>query len=106
MSNSLFNTPFEMALRILILLSSSGEKTLSITQLTCLDFICCYTEDFNLPFKNLHGINSCKFGELVNRRILVQEAIKFLAFKGMIDIIMNQGYFFRILPSGLEFVNV
>ena len=55
MSKNLFNTPFEMELRSLLLLSVLGESQVSIERVVILDFISCYGADFELAAINLHG---------------------------------------------------
>lgn len=104
MSIRLFNSPFEMELRSLLLLSVCGKNPVSVERLVALDFISCYGADFGLPVSNLHGCNRTKFGELSNRRMLVQEAIKGLVTKGMADVSLDHGYKFMISANGKKYV--
>ena len=76
--HNLFNSTFEVELRILCLLGSGRKTQLSLGKIISMDFIVCYAESFQLPFRNLHGDNASMYGELANRRELCEEAIKAL----------------------------
>lgn len=102
-SNRLFNSPFEMMLRVLLLLSQDKKNYYSVDKIVLLDFVSCYAADFQLPYSNLHGTNYYKFGEIASRRQLVQEAVKFLVTKGLIEVKVNKGYLFCISYSGLAY---
>lgn len=100
MTAKLFNSTFEMELRILLLLLESNGGQFTIDRIVAFDFITCYSADFSLPYENLHGENSYKFGEMSNRRLLVQEAVKELVTKGFITVLMDKGYYFSISDQG------
>lgn len=103
--NKLFNSPFEMELRILLLLSCEDDNSFSVERILSIDFITCYSSEFGFSHENLHGQNNFKFGELSNRRILIQNAIKSLVLKGLIDVEVDRGYLFRITDKGKEYVD-
>lgn len=105
MSNNLFNSPFEMMLRVLLLLSQDKENYYSVDRIVLLDFISCYAADFQLPYSNLHGTNNYKFGEIASRRQLVQEAVKLLVTRGLIDVKVEKGYWFSISDLGFNYAN-
>lgn len=71
MKNKLFNSPFEMSLRITLLLAAAPKEKFSVDRIMGLDFISCYAADFNMPYANLHGDNGYRYGEIVGRRLLV-----------------------------------
>ena len=103
MKAKLFNSPFEMSLRIILLLESAPDMTFSEDRIIGLDFISCYATDFGLPFANLHGDNGYRYGEIVGRRILVQEAVKSLVTQGLIDVTVDCGYRFVISTAGISY---
>ena len=103
MRSRLFNTPFEMGLRTILLLSVSPKDALSVDRVVGLDFITSYASDFDLPYRNLHGNNHMKFGEIVSRRLLVQEAVKDLVMRGLLNVIVDRGYLFSISESGKKY---
>ena len=99
----LFNTPFEMGLRMILLLSASPKNAFSVDRIVGLDFITSYAADFSLPYGNLHGDNHLKYGEIVSRRLLVQEAVKDLVTRGVLNVTVNRGYIFSISESGMKY---
>lgn len=103
MINRLFNSVFEMELRILLLLSTGRKRYYSIERIVALDFIICYAECFQFPYENLHGDNNYMYGELSNRRWLVTEAIKELVIKGLAEIVTDNGYQFCVSAIGKRY---
>lgn len=104
MKNRLFNSVFEMELRILLLLSTGRKKNYTIERIVELDFIICYAESFQLPYENLHGDNNYMYGELSNRRFLVRGAVKELVTKGLIEVNICDGYQFSISETGRKYI--
>lgn len=82
--NNVFNTPFEVSLRILFTLEVADDK-MSADLIAVSDFITIYGRDFGISGKNLHGDNSYRFGEFGVRRELVKEAIKSLVLDALIN---------------------
>ena len=103
MRNKLFNSPFEMSLRITLLLAAAPKEEFSVDRIIGLDFISCYAADFNMPYANLHGDNGYRYGEIVGRRLLVQEAVKSLVTQGLIDVMVDRGYLFSISKAGQKY---
>lgn len=104
MVNKLFNSSFEMELRVATLLSSDCSKVYSIERILILDFMACYAKEFGFADGNLHGDNSFMYGELSSRRELVQEAIKYLVCRGAVDVKIDRGYYYKITPIGSEYI--
>ncbi|MFV0362721.1 MAG: ABC-three component system middle component 2 [Suipraeoptans sp.] len=100
----LFNSPFEMELRMLLLLSVDSKTTYTVDRIIALDFISCYAADFSLPYGNLHGQNNYKYGEISNRRMLIQEAVKTAVTRGLINVVVDRGYLFSISEQGLKYI--
>lgn len=101
--NNVFNTVFEMSLRIILLTSSSPNFYFTSTRFLVLDFINCYAEKFGLADTNLHGDNNFMYAEIAGRRALVLEAIKKLVKHGMLKVQAKDGYSYKITNTGLEF---
>ena len=98
-----FNTPFEMSLRILIILNTAQSK-LSIDRITALDFISIYGRDFDVSEYNLHGDNSYRFSEYATKREIVSQAIKELVLRNYIIPHCNKsGFVYSISSSGTSF---
>lgn len=98
-----FNTSFEMSLRILIILNTAQSK-LSIDRITALDFISIYGRDFGVSEYNLHGDNSYRFSEYATQREIVSQAIKELVLRNYIKPHCNKsGFGYNISSSGMSF---
>lgn len=103
MQNELFNSVFEMELRILLLLSTGRKRKYTVERIIDLDFIICYASCFQFPYENLHGDNDYMYGELSNRRFLVIEAMKSLVTKGLAEVSINKEYQFCASGTGQKY---
>lgn len=103
MKNNLFNSPFEMSLRMVLLLAAAPKEKFTIDRVIGLDFISCYAADFGMPYANLHGDSGYRYGEIVGRRLLVQEAVKELVTQGLVEVTVERGYLFSISISGEKY---
>lgn len=106
MENKLFNSVFEMELRILLLLSTGRKRNFTIERMVALDFMICYAECFQFPYENLHGDNNYMYGELSNRKWLVTEAVKELVVKDLAEVITDNGYQFCVSDTGKEYAKL
>ena len=102
-TKKLFNSEYEIRLRMLLLLNVSKEP-LSADKITSLDFISVYGEDFETGGENIHGNSPYRFAEITNRRAMVYEAIKNNVTDGMLDISTDKGYLYSLSERGEEFV--
>ena len=68
--NELFNSSFELSLRVLIILNAAQAR-LSIDKIVAYDFISTYSFDFGISESNLHGNNSYRFSEYTTKRIII-----------------------------------
>lgn len=82
--DKLFNTTFEISLRVMLVLNASLEQ-LSIGKITAFDFIANYGTDFAVSENNLHGSNRMRFSEYATRREIVGQAIKSLVLLGYVE---------------------
>ena len=104
MTDSVFNSTFEMELRVLLLMSAAKEKCFSLERIVSLDFIVCYAGSFQMPYLNPHGDNRNMFSELASRRARIQEAIKKLVVQGLLDVGLDNGYVFSVTDVGNKFI--
>lgn len=101
--NNVFNTSFEVSLRILIILNTVQTR-LSIDRITALDFIAVYGKDFGVSEYNLHGDNDYKFSEYTSKREIVSHAIKELVLRGYtIPHCNKSGFNYCISKDGVAF---
>ena len=76
--NNIFNTSFEISLRVLLTLESAPLQWWTADLIAASDFITVYSGDFDIASENLHGVNSFKYSEFALRREMVKEALKAL----------------------------
>lgn len=79
--NKVFNTPFELSLRILLLLENNE---FNFEKIFVFDFITTYSTSFDIQKHNLHGENDYKFSEFFARKKIIQQAIKNLVLQNLI----------------------
>ena len=104
MTESVFDSTFEMELRVLLLMSAAKKKAYSIERIVSLDFIVCYAGYFQLPYLNPQGDNQYMFSELASRRERLQEAVKGLVVQGLLNVEMDNGYAFSITDAGSKYI--
>jgi len=101
----IYNTTFEVSLRILIIMNTTKRK-LTIERITALDFIATYGKDFGVSEHNLHGDNKFRFSEYASKRRIIAQSIKELVLKGYIKANYNKnGFNYSISSSGASFCN-
>ena len=103
LTESVFNSTFEMELRILLLMSAARKKAFSFERIVSMDFIVCYAGYFQLPYLNPQGENQYMFSELASRRERIQEAVKSLVVQGLLDVGLDKGYVFSITDTGSKY---
>jgi len=106
MNNLIFNTTFEISIRVLLLLSLVKNKEFTLDGIITADFIANYSKEFGLSNNNLHGDNEFSFSELSARRVSVQNAIKDLVLENMIQVSYSKyGFQYSITDRGQTFCN-
>lgn len=100
MKTKLFNSRFELALRILLILGQS-EPT-SLDKLLAFDFVTTYACSFNLEKENLHGDNAFNYSEIASRREMMNKGIGLLRIYNLLDINYNDhnGYEYCLTNLG------
>ena len=102
--NDIFNTAFEVSLRVLLTLEMAQGSTLTADRLAALDFITVYGLEFGIADKNLHGENTYKYGEFALRRELVKEALHSLVLDAFVAVKDTEGGFaYAISTRGKEY---
>lgn len=99
----IFNTTFEVSLRILIVLNVTQTR-LSIDRVSAMDFMAIYGKDFGVSEYNLHGDNNYRFSEYASKRKIMSESLKNLVLRGYILPHCNKsGFTYSISKSGMMF---
>lgn len=106
MNDKVFNTEFEISMRLLLVLSQSEKKRLTFDSLVTADFISNYSKEFGLSHSNLHGENEFSFSEFSARRALAQKAIKQLVLENLVKVsYSNDGFKYSITERGQALSN-
>lgn len=106
MNDKVFNTEFEISMRLLLVLSQSKNKKFTFDNLVTADFISNYSKEFGLSHNNLHGENEFSFSEFSARRALAQKAIKQLVLENMVKVsYSNTGFIYSITERGKSLSN-
>ena len=80
----LFNTEFEVSMRLLILINSIS--SLNEDELAYLDFFSIYSKTFNFTNENLNGDCSFPINEITLQRKLIRNALKELVLKSLVKV--------------------
>lgn len=101
--NSLFNTPFEISMRVLLTLLVSSRESMTLDMIAISDFLTIYSRDFDIGDYNLHGDNSFSFSEFTSKRKITNEAIKLLITNNLIKVISsNKGFQYLLNDRGKQ----
>lgn len=100
MSSKLYNSPFEMSLHILLILSECS-RPITIDRIIACDFMTVYSTAFGLSDIPLNGENGFAFSEYATRRSVTQQAIKELVLDELIVATRSgKGLLYSISKSG------
>jgi hypothetical protein len=98
---AVLGSPFEMSLRILLMLNEIKNIECDLQIICAIDFIAVYAADFNLLDENLHGYGNYRFSEYPARKNLVTSALKILVLNGTIAFFANKnGFTYKITTTG------
>ena len=100
----LFNTPFEVSLRILLILYAVKPLSMTIDRISAYDLMSVYGQDFGISKKNLHGENQFSFSEFSAKRKQLNDALKTLLLDGFASVERSPGGFlFGLNEQGRNF---
>ena len=90
--NSVFNSEFELSLRILLTLYTSS-RGLNADEIVLTDFITIYSHEFGLSADSLHGNNEFSFSALAARREQFNVALKGLVLNRYVNVTTDDNGF-------------
>ena len=100
----LFNTPFEVSLRILLVLYAIRPSTISIDRIAAYDLMSIYGRDFGIAEENLHGESQFSFSEFSAKREQCNGALKSLLLDGFAAVEKShRGFLFSLNDRGIKF---
>lgn len=100
--SDVFNTVFEMSLRVVLLLSDGASR--DCNELATIDFVTTYSRGFSEDQVNVNGDNRFMYSEYEARCELVKSAVKDLVLKGLIlPKFSSEGYTYKLTDAGRGF---
>lgn len=83
--NSLFNSPIEAGLRVVMLLVEAYPRSLDVQRLVILDYLMLHSGDLDDGPPSLHPPNPLRSGEVSIRREMIEDGIHLMATKGLVS---------------------
>ena len=103
MKTKIFNTKFEVSMRLLLLLYSLNTG-LDEDKILYLDFFTIYAKNYKLGDDNINGDSKYMLNEFTAQRRLIKESIKVLVLEGLIDVNnTKEGFIYKINSKGKSF---
>lgn len=84
-----FNSPYELGIRMVYLLSSLFPRSADLQKLVLLDYAVVYSADFGGP-RSLHTPVPFRGNELYSRRELIQRGLYLMSTKGLITAVHDE----------------
>jgi len=84
----LFNTPFELGLRMVYLLFSLRPGGADLQKLVLLDYAIVYSQDVGGP-TSLHTPVPYRNGELFSRRERIEQGLYLMSTRGLVDVVLD-----------------
>lgn len=100
----LFNTPFELGLRMVYLLSALRPSGADLQKLVLLDYAIVYSKDVGGP-ESLHTPVPFRNAELFSRRERIEQGLYLMSTRGLVDMILDErGLTYIAGPSSFTMV--
>jgi len=85
MSDKIFNSPFELGVRMVFLLQSLHPGKVDLQRLVYLDYASIYSADLGGP-PSLHTPVPLRGGEYISRREIIEEGLYLMAARSFVDV--------------------
>ncbi|GLQ93426.1 ABC-three component system middle component 2 [Dyella acidisoli] len=89
-SPELFNTPFELGLRMVYLLTALRPGGADLQKLVLLDYAIVYSKDVGGP-ESLHTPVPFRNGELFSRRERIEQGLYLMSTRGLVEVVLDEG---------------
>lgn len=100
----IFNSPFELGLRMVYLLSNLRPHGADLQKLVLLDYAVVYSGDLDGP-QSLHTPVPYRGGELFSRRELIEQGLYLMSTRGLVDVTVGAaGITYHAGPAALTMV--
>lgn len=101
----IFNTEFEVSMRLLLLLNCVTTP-IDEEKILYLDFITVNAKNYKLSSENLNGDGLYMINELTTQHSLIKESLKFLVLQDLISVKSSKsGFVYSINKDGKELCN-
>ncbi len=101
--DNIFNTVYEVSLRILLILATENSSENTVERISALDFITVNGATFGISDKNINGNSVFRFGEFPLRRDLTKDALIELVLDGFVIVKQTKiGFCYVITDRGKE----
>ena len=101
MNEIVFNTPFEISMRILILLDTF-KLDLDEEKILYIDFFTIYEKNYGFGEENINGDSKFMINELTAQRKLIHTSIKELVLSGLVKVKnTKKGFLYSISSAGI-----
>lgn len=85
MTINVFNTPFELGVRMVYLLLSLHPRKVDLQRLVYLDYAVIYSSDFGGP-SSLHTPVPLRCGEYISRREVIEDGLYLMSTRSFVDV--------------------
>lgn len=101
----LFNSRFELVLRVMLILKSANKITKS--KILALDLMSTYGKSCKIANENLHGNNQFDISEVAIRKKLIDQAIAYLRLYELAEELYDSslGYTYRLTSNGRKIID-
>lgn len=101
----LFNSRFELALRVMLILKNSGKITRS--KILALDLMSTYGKSCKIASEDLHGNNQFDISEVAIRKKIIDKAIAYLRLYELVEELYDSdlGYTYRLTKNGRKIID-
>jgi hypothetical protein len=100
MNEIVFNTPFEISMRVLLLLDTF-KTDLDEEKILYIDFFTIYEKNYDFGEENINGDSKFMINELTAQRKLINTSIKDLVLTGLVKVKnTKQGFLYSISDRG------
>ena len=107
-ARAVFNSPYELGLRMVYLLSAIGADGADLQKLVLLDYAVIYSGDLDGP-PSLHTPVPFRGNEMLTRRALIEQGLQLMSTRGLVDarltangVIFNSGPSSRALTGSVS----
>jgi hypothetical protein len=98
--NDVFNTPFELGVRMVYLLMALYPRKVDLQRLVYFDYAAIYSADLNGP-ESLHTPVPLRGGEYSSRREIIEEGLYLMAKRSFVNVIADSnGISFQLGDNG------